>query len=245
VEAGMMNKEQRNKPEKLSDFDRHLRPLDQQLVSLRQINDLVPPNLQIPQDWIDQALQSINLEPIDNEQSVDKLKTLFVSWGTDRDNIKKTFEYNRFLLNISQERPCLERNLGRLSLHISALEYEKGIHLVDINLVDYWPIWFSQSVYELRERAKLDNKKLAAIELLGAYALQNSELLVSCDGERFPYFNLAGLRHNEHDVLHVKLGKKDESVFILPVSEDVYGNDGYSTPTVDYKGRISGDDFGA
>lgn len=171
-------------------FNIFLHSLSEQLELLRELNQQMPDELRIVDEWLD--LETVS----DHRQCVTDLEFFFVVL----ESLEKTWEFNCKLIELTGTSILnVNSHLGRLPirLHRSARHYEPGIHLVRINLVDNWDPEKGRSVDQVRSRAELTGKRLAAIEAVGAYALQNRNLFRMKDGLDLPHFDCAGLEQGE------------------------------------------------
>jgi len=175
----------------LAQFTPLLHSLDEQLELLKSFDAQMPKSWRIPEAWyIDLSTASSHV------QSVDDLEVLFVVRGP----LERTWRYNWKLIGLAQGRDYLqpfEVDKSHLHLDVNAVAYRPGIHRIRINLIDGWsqggPRLY-RSVAKVGEDTAVDNRKLAGIEAIGAYALQNPKLLQMQDGKTLPYCYLTGLR---------------------------------------------------
>lgn len=114
-----------------------------------------------------------------------------------KDTLQETLAYSWELIESTQ--PAIyhsgfSTDADNLRLDETARKYAPGVHLVEINLVDNWDPENGRSVDQVRVNAAKNGQKLAGAEVLGAYALQDPELLHLQDGRGLPFCDLAGLR---------------------------------------------------
>ena len=172
-------------------YDQYLRPLDEQMELLRDLNRRVPSELRISDAWLDVDTTS------DHVQGVENLEHWFI-W---LDTLEKTWAFNQELVRLTQ--PAIydsgfDRSARAMRLNRLAHQYEPGVHKVNLNLVDNWdPSPGGRNVDTVRNRAAAVGKELAAVEPLGAYALQDPKLYQLQDGENLPYFDCAGLEQGD------------------------------------------------
>jgi hypothetical protein len=161
--------------------------LDAQKELLLRLNRQMPKELQCPASWLDLDTAS------DHVQSVEDLEFFFVVLST----LKETWDFNQGLIKLTQPGiwdSGFGKDEAQMRLDPNAVVYEPGIHRVRINLVDNWLPEGGRSVDRVRLHASAGSKKLAAIEAIGVYGLQNPELLQLQDGETLPFCDLAGLQ---------------------------------------------------
>lgn len=172
-------------------FAHLLRPTSRQAADLCKLNEKMNKDMRVPDSWLD------NLETDDEHvQSLERLKVYFVV----KDTLKETLAYNWKLVGLTQ--PAIyhsgfSTNAANLRLDKTACDYAPGVHLITINLVDNWEPQNGRSVDQVRRSALATGQKLAGIEVLAAYALQDPRLLQSQDGKNLPYCNLAGLQQGD------------------------------------------------
>lgn len=174
--------------DKFAQYAHLLKSLDLQILELKELNKRMPKAMRVPDSWFN------NLERDDEHvQSVQRLKFYFVV----KDTIEETLAYNWKLIELTQ--PAIyhsgfSTSADRLRLDETARKYSKGIHLVEINLVDNWSPDEGRSVDQVRINAIKIGQKLAGVEAIAAYALQDPKLLQAQDGKNLPYCDLAGLQ---------------------------------------------------
>lgn len=173
-----------------SRLDSLLNSLDEQLRLLRQLNSRMPNELRVNDAWLDLDASS------DHRQTVEDLECWFVVIDT----LEATWAFNQKLVELTQ--PAIydsgfDRTAQSMRLHRLARQYEPGVHRVRINLVDNWDPEKGRSIDQVRERASAASKQLAAVEAVGAYALQKPQLYQSQDGEKLPYFDCAGIEQGD------------------------------------------------
>ena len=181
-------------------FDHLLHSLDDQksILQLRNSESEIfnEPGLQIPWSW----LRELDTKS-DHVESVEDLEFFFVVLNT----LEDTWNFNQKLIELAQphivrsriSRPDFALDETQMRLDPSAVVYKPGIHRVRINLVDNWLPNGASSVNQVRLRASDGGKKLAGIEAIGAYGLQDPRLLHWQDGARLPYCSLAGLQQGD------------------------------------------------
>lgn len=164
-------------------YDQYLHSLGDQLQLLRDLNQRMPSKLRVPDAWLDLDTAS------ERSQGVEDLEFFYVH----RDTLEATWAFNQKLVELTQP-SILDSGFGKdaanMQLHRTAHVYAPGIHRVRINLVDNWDPKKGRNIDQVRERT---TKELAAVEPIGAYALQDPRLYQSQDGENLPYFDMAGL----------------------------------------------------
>lgn len=173
--------------DRFAQFAHLLRPLDEQLDTLQSLNERMPRGMRIPGTWffIDTAS--------DHVQSVDDLETWFVELPV----LEQTWAFNQKLIELTQGDVWdsgFAKDAAHLRLDPNAKARKPGIHRIRINLVDHWSLERTRLVDEVRRNAAIIGKKLAGIEVIGAYGLQDRKLLQSQDGRTLPYCDLAGLQ---------------------------------------------------
>lgn len=170
-------------------FSHLLHSLDEQKSLLLGLNEQLPKEQQVPLSW---PLTKLDTKS-DHVQSVEDLEFFFVVLST----LEKTWDFNRKLIELTQPSTWgsgFGKDETKMRLDPSAVAYKPGIHRIRINLVDNWLPERIRSVNQARSHASEEGKKLAGIEVIGAYALQDPKLLQSQDGETLPYCDLAGLQ---------------------------------------------------
>ena len=170
-------------------FESLLYSLDEQKELLLRLNEQLPKEQRFPASWLTKLDTTSN-----HVQSVEDLEFFFVVLST----LEKTWNFNQKLIELTQPGTWNPGFFGKdetqMRLDPNAVVYEPGIHRVRINLVDNWLPERGRSVDQVRFHASEGGKKLAGIEVIGAYGLQDPKLLQSQDGEALPYCNLAGLQ---------------------------------------------------
>ena len=169
-------------------FESLLYSLDEQKELLLRLNEQLPKEQRFPASWLTKLDTTSN-----HVQSVEDLEFFFVVFST----LEKTWDFNRKLIELTQPRTWdsgFGKDETQMRLDPNAVVYEPGIHRVRINLVDNWLPERGRSVDQVRFHASEGGKKLAGIEVIGAYGLQDPKLLRSQDGEALPYCDLAGLQ---------------------------------------------------
>jgi len=161
--------------------------LDEQKERLLRLNGQLPKEQRFPASWLTIDTTSNHV------QSVEDLEFFFVVLST----LEKTWNFNQKLIELTQP-GIWDSGFGKdetqMRLDPNTVVYKPGIHRVRINLVDNWLPESSRSVDQVRFHASEGGKKLAGIEVIGAYGLQDPKLLQSQDGEALPYCDLAGLQ---------------------------------------------------
>lgn len=175
-----------------SQYNQYLYSLEEQLETLKNLNERMPEGLQAPKKWFDVDTSS------DHKQRLEDLECWYVHWG----EACTTWHFNQRLIEFTQ--PAVYNPLtyvgSFIALGPSARYYRRGLHRVRINMVDNWVTDNGLDLSNLRLRAAKYPKKLAAIESLSAYALQHPKLLQSQDGIKLPGVNLGGLQEIERIV---------------------------------------------
>lgn len=164
-------------------YDQYLHSLDDQLQLLRDLNQRMPRKLRVPDAWLDLDIDS------EHSQGVEDLEFFYVHLDT----LEATWAFNQKLVELTQ--PSIRdsgfrKGAADMRLHSSAHQYAPGIHRVRINLVDNWEPKKGRNIDQVRHRT---TRELAAVEPIGAYALQDPRLYQSQDGENLPHFDMAGL----------------------------------------------------
>lgn len=169
-----------------------LRPLSQQAVELRKLNEKMPSTMRVPDTWFTHLHTTS-----DHAQRVDNLEFFFI---VPKGTLNEVLEYQLKLVELSQPgfwvAGCCHPS--RISLRLDATAYTElferpGIYRCYINLVSYWYPSNSISVDQTREQAVSTDTKLAGLPAIGAYAAQNPKLYQSQDGENLPFFDIAEL----------------------------------------------------
>lgn len=165
--------------------------LDEQKALLLRLNGQLPKEQRFPASWLTK-LDTTS----DHVQSVEDLEFFFVVLST----LEKTWNFNQKLIELTQPE-IWDSGFGKDETHLrldpNAVAYKSGIHRIRINLVDNWLPESGRSVDQVRFHASAGGKKLAGIEVIGAYGLQDPKLLQSQDGETLPYCDLAGLQQGD------------------------------------------------
>jgi len=169
----------------------YLRTLYMQLEGLNILNSQMQ-GLRIPDSWFD------GHDIISNhEQSVEDLETFFVV----KDTLQETLQYSWELIKLTQPKVSnisFAIDAQNLRLASNAMVYKPGIHKVRISLVDYWAYKDGQTINKVRKPASASRTKLVGAEVVGAYALQDPQLLRLQDGIHLPHCKLTGLQQG-HD----------------------------------------------
>jgi len=215
---------------RLAQFTPLLYSLYEQTMLLEYFRTNVPDELSFPKSW----LTSLDTTST-HVQSVDDLEFFFVVLDT----LEKTWNFNQWIINWVQ--PSISdtgfgRDETQLRLDGTAVRYEPGVHRIRINLVDNWPSLTDPSVDRVRANASASGKKLAGIETIGAYGLQNPKLLRAQDGVMLPYCNLAGLQQgisfNKVPYFFWSFHSKGVVEFHSQWSGYVNVEDSYASPTL-------------
>lgn len=204
-----------------------LRTLDEQKALLLKLNGRMPRLQRVPLSWF------TNLgTKSDHIQTVEDLEFFFVVPGM----LEETWYFNQRLIEFMQPSISVgtfDRDEKHLRLDPNAVTYKPGIHRVRINLVDNWLPGIERSVDVVRHRAATSGRKLAGIEAIGAYGLQDPKLLQSQNGETLPFCDLAGLQQGDSFSLAPSLQWKQN---ILEADFDVWESkvpdDGSAAPTI-------------
>lgn len=200
--------------------------LDEQKALLLRLNGQLPKEQRLPASWLTKLDTTSN-----HVQSVEDLEFFFVVLST----LEKTWNFNQKLIELTQP-GIWDSGFGKdetqMRLDPNTVAYKPGIHRVRINLVDNWLPESGRSVDQVRFHASEGGKKLAGIEVIGAYGLQDPKLLQSLDGEALPYCNLAGLQQG--DFAHapsLTWNRYYRRVYLFPSQSDgVYAN--YAAPSL-------------
>ena len=172
-------------------FESLLYSLDEQKELLLRLNEQLPKEQRFPASWLTKLDTTSN-----HVQSVEDLEFFFVVLST----LEKTWNFNQKLIELTQP-GIWDSGFGKdetqMRLDPNTVVYKPGIHRVRINLVDNWLPESGRSVDQVRFHASEGGKKLAGIEVIGAYGLQDPKLLQSQDGEALPYCDLAGLQQGD------------------------------------------------
>ncbi|MES2630997.1 MAG: hypothetical protein V4611_03495 [Patescibacteria group bacterium] len=169
-------------------FTPYLRTLKQQQKLLLDLYDRFP-QYERPQRYVIQELDTDS----DHVQSIDDLEFYFVVCKT----VEDTWRFNKRLIELTQ--PGVSGDFYTdmsLKVHQSAAMYNRGIHRIRINLRGDWQGNKKQlrSIEGIRAHALIDNEKLAGLEALAAYGLQDPLLLqMQCDNTLPGFSFLAGL----------------------------------------------------
>ena len=213
--------------DRFAKFVHLLRLTSRQAADLRKLNKKMNKDMRVPDSWLN------NLETDDEHvQSLERLKVYFVV----KDTLEETLAYNWKLIELTQ--PAIyhsgfSTNAANLRLGKTACDYAPGVHLIEINLVDNWEPKNGRSVDQVRHSALDKGQKLAGIEVLAAYALQDPKLLQSQDGENLPYCDLAGLQQGGGfgQAPGFRWGSSGREAYLGSWnSDDVYR--GYAAPSV-------------
>jgi len=174
-----------------SRFNQYLIPVSQQRKLLYNLNEQMPVTMRVPATWFD----NLNTTSYHDQTMKDVACLLVV-----RDTLEETMIYNWKLVELSQpdvHYTGFGLDARHLRLDQTAQMYDSGIHRVRVNLVDDVVSEESeegQSVDQVRERALECRKRLASVEALAVFGLNDPKLLQSQDGKNFPYCDLAGLQ---------------------------------------------------
>jgi hypothetical protein len=183
-------------------FDKYLCSLDDQLELLRCLNRRMPSKLKLDDSLLDLDTSSAHV------QGVDDLEHFYVSFPS----LGATWAFNQKLIEFTQPykvKVGFSRDKNSMKLNHLAYKFSPGVHRVRINLVDNWdPKLFGRSLDTVISRASRLGKKLAGIEILGAFALQDPKLFQSQSVysslyrdeprglETIPHLQMAGLHLN-------------------------------------------------
>ena len=160
-------------------------------------------NKQVKQ--IADKLKSIGTRYTDlpNNRTIDNCGGLFFLWLGD---LHTTFKFYSLMVEDRQKQAggANENWYGtdfaklRMEFDKTAYQYpdEPGVYLVDgLSLVDNWDPQNGPSVDKARFNAsEKSNYYLASLEALALYAVADPELYRAQDGEKLPYYDMAGIK---------------------------------------------------
>ncbi|MBI2797906.1 hypothetical protein HYX70_01230 [Candidatus Saccharibacteria bacterium] len=129
-------------------------------------------------------------DDLEHAQQIDDLLLLYVDLGSP----DATFETWWRVIRVDHDNTRAERmcaDADHLRLNSSACNYERGIHLVHIDLLANWEPSKGRMVGNICQRSEKKSRNLAHAEVLAAYAY-HPKLLQQQDGKRLPYVEMAG-----------------------------------------------------
>lgn len=160
------------------------------LAKLREYNEKYWDNRFTDADFGSAEVQ-LWVVPEDYVQSVENVFGFHVVFDSLEETYEMWYRVYQGELPDTWRWPELKVDAEHLRLHESAQDYERGIHLVNINLVAHWEPEEGRTLVQVREQARERGEILAQLEVVSIYGVL-TELFMQQDGDNFPWSDMAG-----------------------------------------------------